>query len=142
MELLDRGPQARAAFGHRHRDGLDRDLVEVPNDGTITVLPAGYWSAFMLRFALGTHPIVAGGTAALSLARRSRASIVSGPRASTPRQARSTLNTIKSVLDRLRPAQWVCWDIVFETTSGHFLRLNSFLRNMSNGFDSLYTYQT
>lgn len=92
--------------------------VKVPNDFTPRPAPSTEWSRFWLNFPAGTHPVTglggfivgtAGGTVGISRL---------GPAGLQSAAGATYLNTLKDVLKRMKPAQWIVWDIVFEVTPG------------------------
>lgn len=91
--------------------------VFVPNDFASAPAPADYWSRFWIKFPVGTHPVATTfepavvGSAVVGTDRI-------GPLFIASEVGRQYLRKLESVIKRLKPAQWVCWNIAFEVTSG------------------------
>lgn len=96
--------------------GYPSAQILVPNDYTPRPPPASYWSRFWLFLPAGTHPVTAAAGFVMGT------SVVG-----TDRLGPAGLNTaagavyyaqLKDVLSRMKPAQWIVWDIIFEVTPG------------------------
>jgi hypothetical protein len=98
--------------------GFTGALIFVPNDFTPRPAPSATWSRFWLEMPAGTHPVTglggfimgaAGGTVGVSRL---------GPAGLQSAAGESYLGRLKNVLKRMKPAQWIVWDIIFEVTPG------------------------
>lgn len=90
--------------------------IVVPNDFVVTPAPTTYWSRFWILFPLGTHPVTSAtgfvvGTDVVGAKRI-------GPAGLNTADGAVYLSRLKSVIKRLKPAQWVNWDIDFEISTG------------------------
>lgn len=86
----------------------------------IATTPATWWSRFWLRFPPGSHPIT--GPGALQ-GPSIQGATKQGPEGLTI----EFYETLKSIVLRHKPAQWVCWDFIFEL-GGTEIRLQSHKR--------------
>lgn len=103
--------------------------IFVPNDFTPRPDPATYWSRFWVLFPPGTHPITSSffpavvGSAVVGTDRI-------GPLFIATEAGEQYWLKLLSVIKRLKPAQWVNWDIVFQVTAGPdvYVRLDNHVR--------------
>jgi len=116
--------------------GMPGAEIYVPNDFSPAPAPDTYWSRFWAVFPLGTHPV----TAAAGF-------IVGTDVVGAKRIGPAGLNTdtgalwyaqLKGVIKRLKPAQWVNWDIIFEISTGPSVYVN--LMNRKRSPDVHYEY--
>lgn len=91
--------------------------IFVPNDFTPRPVPDTEWSRFWVFFPFGTHSV----TTTVSLAFVG-AAIVGTDRVGAlffeSAAGEAYLRQLESVIHRLKPAQWVCWNMVWEVTAG------------------------
>ncbi len=90
--------------------------IFVPNDFTPRPLPVDYWSRFWLMMPAGTHPVTGTGgfimnTGVVGVTRL-------GPAGLNTEAGEVYFQQMRSVLSRMKPAQWIVWDIIFEVTPG------------------------
>lgn len=90
--------------------------IYVPNDFTPRPDPVDYWSRFWVLMPEGTHPVTGpdGFTMGTDVVGVNRL----GPAGIDSAAGLAYLEQLKSVIKRMKPAQWVCWDIIFEVTAG------------------------
>jgi hypothetical protein len=90
--------------------------IYVPNDFTPRPDPVEYWSRFWLLFPEGTHPVTSPTGFVMGT------SVVGtdyiGPVGLDSPEGSVYLELLKSIVRRMKPAQWVCWDIIFEIEAG------------------------
>lgn len=114
--------------------------ILVPNDFTPRPDPASNWSRFWLNFPAGTHPVtglggfIMGG-AGTGVVGEDRL----GPAGLNTAAGEAYLTQLKSVLKRMKPAQWIVWDIIFEVTPGV---LYIFLQYKPRFSDPHYAYSS
>lgn len=104
----------------------------VPGDASAPVdshTPA-YWSRFWLGFDPGEHPITGPGTIWGVFAVGSKL----GPEGLTAEYH----HTLRSIVRRYKPAQWVPWEYYFYLSGGEIIRL----RGRANPNDPDYVYYT
>jgi hypothetical protein len=122
-------PRVRAKWTYwtgNIKDALVADLaaagypgaeIFVPNDFTPRPPPDTYWSRFWVFFPFGTHPV----TTTFSLATVGTA-VVGTDRVGAlffeSAAGEAYLRGLESVIHRLKPAQWVCWNMVWEVSAG------------------------
>jgi len=91
--------------------------IYVPNDFSPAPDPDTYWSRFWVLFPVGTHPVATSfepavvGSAVVGTDRI-------GPLFIASEAGRLYWRKLESVIKRLKPAQWVGWNVAFEVTSG------------------------
>lgn len=95
--------------------------IEVPTDFDPRPDPVDYWSRFWVRFPVGSHPITdpEGFVVGTSIV----GSEYIGPEGFDSVDGSLVLGLIKQIVQRLKPSQWVCWDLVFELGGGDEVRL-------------------
>lgn len=96
--------------------GYPGAVVLVPNDFTPRPPPSTLWSRFWIKFPQGTHPVT--GPNGFVMATSSVGIDRLGPAGINTAAGAVYLAQLKSVLARMKPAQWVPWDIIFEVTAG------------------------
>lgn len=99
--------------------GFSGVQIKVPNDYAPRPAPSSEWSRFWVFMPQGTHPvssglgfIMANGAAGVVGVNRL------GPAGINSAAGEAYLNRMKDVLRRMKPAQWVVWDIIFEIVAG------------------------
>lgn len=93
--------------------------ILVPNNYTPRPPPADYWSRFWAFFPAGTHPVTSPNGFILAnagVAQVGRDRI--GPTGINTAAGSVYYEQLKDVLSRMKPAQWIVWDIIFEITAG------------------------
>lgn len=110
--------------------------IVVPNDFGTAPAPDTYWSRFWLLFPFGTHPATSAtgfiiGTDTIGTNRI-------GPQGLNTEAGDVFLSRVKSVIKRLKPAQWVNWNLVFEISTGPSVYVN--LQNKKRHQDVHYEY--
>ncbi len=112
--------------------------IKVPNDFNLPgpPAPASEWSRFWVVMPFGTHPVTAAagfivGTDVVGAKRI-------GPPGLNTTAGEAYLAQMKSVVARLKPAQWVNWNIAFEISTGPSTYVN--LMNHLRANDAHYEY--
>jgi len=90
--------------------------IFVPNDFTPRPDPVDYWSRFWVFFPAGTHPVTS--PTGFVMGTDIVGTDFIGPVGLNTPAGAEYLFRLKSVIRRMKPAQWVCWDLVFEITVG------------------------
>jgi hypothetical protein len=108
----------------------------VPNDFSPAPTPDTYWSRFWVLFPFGTHPVTSAtgfvvGTDVVGAKRI-------GPAGLNTEAGAVFLAEVKSVVKRLKPAQWVNWNIAFEISTGPSVYVH--LQNHKRYRDPEYQY--
>jgi hypothetical protein len=99
--------------------GFSGAQIFVPNDFNLPGPPAptDYWSRFWIKFPFGTHPVTTTFEPAVV-----GAAVVGtdriGPLFIASEAGETYIRRLESVVRRLKPAQWVCWNFAFEVTTG------------------------
>jgi hypothetical protein len=118
--------------------GFPSAQVFVPNDFNLPgpPVPTAYWSRFWIKLPAGTHPVTTTtgalvGTAVVGVDRVGPAGLAS--------EAGATYwHRLQSVVQRLKPAQWVNWNVAFEVSTGPSVYVN--LDNHFHFLDSHYEF--
>jgi hypothetical protein len=103
--------------------------IFVPNDFNPRPSPASEWSRFWVLFPVGTHPVTTSffpaivGSAVVGTDRI-------GPLAIATAAGEAYWKKLISIVNRLKPAQWTNWDVVFQVSTGPdvYVRLDNHIR--------------
>lgn len=90
--------------------------IYVPNDFTPRPDPSDYWSRFWLLMPEGTHPVT--GPAGFVMGAGVVGTDRLGPAGLDTAEGAVYYAQLRSVLKRMKPAQWIVWDIIFEVSAG------------------------
>jgi hypothetical protein len=110
--------------------------VFVPNDFTPRPAPATYWSRFWILFPLGSSIVPDAGGFIVGVDSVGPGFRL-GPTDLRTADGAAYLGQLKSVIARMKPAQWVCWDIVFEYAAGNYVHIQVKKRTAA---DTEYSY--
>lgn len=121
--------------------GFPGAQIKVPNDYTPRPAPSSNWSRFWIFFPAGTHPVTASagfvmGNAGSAQVGRDRL----GPTGLNTAAGATYLNLLKSVVARMKPAQWVAWNVIFEISAGVSYVHLEFKPGRINPIDPHYAY--
>jgi len=88
--------------------------VTIYDPSELVFLPSGYWSHFVVSIPVGSHAVTAPGPAygAFSWGDGSRY----GPLGLTP----EVLATIRAVIEKWKPVQWICREVRFQLGGGSY----------------------
>lgn len=116
--------------------GFPGVLIKVPNDFASAPAPASEWSRFWVIFPFGTHPVTSAsgfivGTDVVGAKRL-------GPAGLNTTAGALFYSRLLSVVKRLKPAQWVNWNVAFEISTGPSVYVN--LQNHVRYADVHYQY--
>jgi len=114
--------------------------VKVPNDFTPRPAPTSEWSRFWISFPAGTHPVTGTGGFIFNTASATMGSSRLGPAGINTPTGETYLRQLKNVLARMKPAQWVVWDIIFEVTPGVLYISLQYKPGRVNPTDPHYAY--
>lgn len=116
--------------------------IFVPNDFTPRPDPAANWSRFWLNFPVGTHPVTGTGGFIMGAASGTVGVSRLGPAGLQTAAGEAYLTQLKSVLGRMKPAQWVVWDIIFEVTPGALYIFLQYRPGRVSPLDPHYAYSS
>lgn len=110
--------------------------IYVPNDFSPVPDPPEYWSRFWVVLPLSTHPVTAAagfimGTDVMGAKRI-------GPTGLNTAAGATFYAGLRSIVKRLKPAQWVVWDYLFEISTGPSVYVRLHGKHRYN--DALYEY--
>jgi hypothetical protein len=116
--------------------GFPNAQVFVPNDFGPVPAPSSYWSRFWIKLPFGSHPVTSAtgfivGTDVVGAKRI-------GPAGLNTADGAVYYARLRSVIKRLKPAQWVNWNIAFEISTGPSVYVN--LQNFLRADDPHYEY--
>jgi hypothetical protein len=99
--------------------GFSGAQIKVPNDFTPRPAPSSEWSRFWVFFPAGTHPVTSSPGFVMANGALGQVGVNRlGPVGINTAAGEIYLRRLKDVLKRMKPAQWVAWDIIFELTAG------------------------
>lgn len=111
--------------------------VTTPQDTSLP-MPSGYWSAFWLNCDGGDLPVkvIGPGTSIVGAAIVGRDSV--GPYHADNAAGLRMFRLIKSITARMKPVNWVCWNLRIAIPAGEFVNL--MVHKRTTAYDSGYIY--
>lgn len=112
--------------------------ILVPNDFSPLPPPSTNWSRFWLKFPAGTHPVT--GTGGFIMGAGVVGATRLGPAGLQSAAGEAYLGQLKNILARMKPVQWVAWNIIFEVTPGALYIFLEYKPGRINPIDTHYAY--